>query len=903
MSVTNIWVGGVTETTAIIKAKVSGSSVRIGVSEVGVPGVQYYGPETPTANDIVTVEITGLQPLTQYTYFVEEDGVPDNTYPGRFKTFPIPGSVSSFSYGMATCAAGHTAPGTGSVLASNRISNSTVFTTIQQQLEARENGLVFVHGGDMHYYDLGSGSHGIAGGGSAANFRRAYDDVLLQPNQHSLYRNIPLAYVWDDHDYGPNNSDGTAAGRDNACSVYRERVPSYTLPEVSSTGSIYHSFQVGRVLFILSDVRSERSPNSDPQSSSKTMLGSAQKAWMESVLTADNGAEALVWVTPSQWIANDDSWSIFVHEKNEMMQLFGDTGWLNRMICNSGDAHALSIDTGASNTYGYFPIYQFSSLDSSPSSGPETDTGPNLPGNGQYGIVDIFDNGHTIAMKGTGYNFTTPWRSHTFYADIGNAPMYLDYSAGRISPPFEPVDDDQRIVNDVTATRMEGGSARHEVTEGPLSTNPPPTGVGRYDASVDLNVESDTQLPGHAGWMTHLGTVDEARYEKIHLDLTRNTDMREDAVSIDAGDKIIIDNTPSWLPPEPIEALVEGYEETLGLFTWDIVYNASPASPYTVGQSVEDPEDAGPATSDRCDTAGSVLVTDVDETETEFVVRTTQNGYVTSPRWINSDGPGLLHTDEFPFDVRVDGEVVSVEASESFAYDSFNRTVANGWGTAESGQTWTDIAGTASERSVSGGIGSVTIASSTGGSRVQVLESENIGDCDIKCTVSVGETATGGSLIPAIILRHQEGTDYTAYRARVHFLTTGGILLSFWADGTAQVGSAVDTGYTYSPNQKFTLHVRLMGHRMLARLFPADVEFEPLHWQLDETNTSNLLEQGLPGVLAAVGGSNTDALFTFEDFEIWNPQRFTVERSINTVVRAHDSGESVSLDRPAIVGL
>lgn len=899
MSVVNVWVGATHETGALVVAKVTGTSVRIAVREDGVAGVQYYGPVLPTAEGVVRVPVTGLDPNTRYTFRVEEDGLEDEQFPGQFQTHPIVGTPASYTYGMATCAgATPSVPGVSGTLAPNRMSNGTIFDTMREKALA-ENWLFFMHGGDMHYYDLGSGNHGITGGGSLANYRRGYDDVLLQPRQHALYRNVPLVYAWDDHDFGPNDGDSTIPGRDNACQVYREKLPYYELP--SATGGIYQSFQVGRVLYIVSDVRAYRDPNSAPQVPGKTMLGAEQKAWMEQVLTADNGAEALVWLTPSQWVSTShaDSWLSFPHERDELVQLFGDTGWLSRMVVNSGDAHALAIDTGRSNSWGGFPIYQFASMDCAGSAGPPFDTGPNLPGRDNYGTMRINDNGHTIQIIGTGWHGTELWRSHSFYADVGTPVLALDYTKAHISPPFEPTDDDQRTVNDVTAKRMEGGEARSVVTEGPMSVNPPPLGVGRYDQSVELNVETDDQLPGQAGWRTHLGTVDEYRYPRIRVDLTRNTDLREEVTSLDSGDKIIIDNPPPWLPPEPIEALVEGYTEEIDLFSWNVVMNASPASPFEVGELEEVPSEAGPAHRNRVDTPGSSLVYDVDEGETEMVVVTDQNESPFLDRWINSYGPGLLHADEFPFDIRLNGEVASVEASASLAFDAFDRTESGGWGTSDSGQVWTSEGD--GDRSVSAGVAVIEAASALTGQRFQLLDEEVLGDSDIIVDLAIGEAPAGATNAACVVTRYESASN--AYFARIHFTVAGNVFCSF-VTSAGQVDGNASAGLTYAPGDMFRVRVQQRGHRMRVKVWPVAVA-EPEHWQLDRTAVAGLLESGYCGVMgyALSGVSNPTQEYRFSNFEVWNPQRFTVERGINTVDKSHPAGTPLALDKPAVIGL
>jgi hypothetical protein len=74
-------------------------------------------------------------------------------------------------------------------------------------------------------------------------FSRAYDTVLGQPRQASLHRRVPIAYVWDDHDFGPNDTDRLAPSRAAARHAYDAFVPTTRWrgpaggPAPSSSGS------------------------------------------------------------------------------------------------------------------------------------------------------------------------------------------------------------------------------------------------------------------------------------------------------------------------------------------------------------------------------------------------------------------------------------------------------------------------------------------------------------------------------------------------------------------------------------------------------------------------------------------------------------------------------------------
>lgn len=423
MAVVNLWTGATTDTGVKVATHVdSGADVRLAVSpSQQLDSPTFFGPVTPDANDLAVVEATGLDADTRYWYGIEHGGTLDTVTTGSFLTHPVPaGQRASFKFWMATCARGDTVPGVGSTLVADgaRLSNHPVFA----EMHARsfdERWLFGIHGGDLHYYDLGSGLHGIAGGGSEDNFRRAYDDVLLQPNQHRLYRHTSTVYVWDDHDFGPNDSDSTFADKVNGASVYRQRVPHYALEEDS--GAIYHSFEVGRVLFIVADVRYVRHPNDDEDDAGKTMLGQSQKSWMRRLLGSST-AEVLCWVMPDQWYITDtsdnngDTWASFSTERDELAQMFVDFGWSHRMFGLSGDNHGIGIDSGAGNAWGGFPWYQFASLDASTEGVGHSlfDQGPVRRGAGKYGLIEIDDFGDTISVTGTAYSFGEPVYSYQF---------------------------------------------------------------------------------------------------------------------------------------------------------------------------------------------------------------------------------------------------------------------------------------------------------------------------------------------------------------------------------------------------------------------------------------------------------------------------------------------------------
>lgn len=497
MAVLWLWGGGAGPEGFVARTKLTASatSVRLVVSQSpDLTDPVYSAPTVPTAQLVATLPVTGLQADRTYQYAVEIDGVIDWTYTGTIRTHPPLGEPADFTIAAASCAGtGSPYPVEGSPLVPDRVSNHPVFTEILSR-----DPLEFVHMGDMHYYDIGSGVH--VTGYSATQYRRAWDDVLAQGRQHALYRGAGLRYVWDDHDFGPNDSDRTSLGRDAAIQVYREVVPHGPLAAGDGLQPIYQTWTIGRVQFVGLDARSDRDPFSTPQGPTKTMLGDAQRIWFEQIL-ATSSAKAIVIVSPSVWWEPNrvDGWWDYQDEQQWVIDRINQYGWTGRVVIISGDVHSLAIDTGG-NSPGGIPVYQFASMDSTYGSTPQYhyDTGPSLPGRGQYGTLRCRDMGARIEITGTCWVGSAVWREHTHiitFDDDGEEPTPVD--------PLPPVVE-ARSQPDITWVACNAVTGKI-ITEIPEVTG----GVGRLlgsYTSYGLKTTAPLYGPGAIGDLLWQGT-------------------------------------------------------------------------------------------------------------------------------------------------------------------------------------------------------------------------------------------------------------------------------------------------------------------------------------------------------------------------------------------------------------
>jgi phosphodiesterase/alkaline phosphatase D-like protein len=375
-----VWSGNVTPTSATVALRLNagGQRVRLLVSqnENLSPGTYSSAVTTnPAAGNAVKLSVQGLVPDTDYFYGIEVAGVlrAEVNSRGQFRTFPL--GRASFRIAFSACG-------------DFRKPDQSVFEAIM-----RERPLLFINTGDLHYSDTNSTS--------AEDYRANYDNVLGHEIQGAFYRSMPVAYMWDDHDFSGNDSNTSAVGRDTARATYRERVPHY--PITAPGGTIGQTFTIGRVRFIMTDLRSAAVSPDLRESATKTRMGASQKAWFKQELinARDNGFPLIVWVCTVPWISapriGEDNWGGYATERTEIANFIRDNR-IQNVVLMSGDMHGLAYDDGTNSDYATgggarLTVLHSAALtsDGSAKGGPYT-AGP-LPGSQQYGILEVYDNG------------------------------------------------------------------------------------------------------------------------------------------------------------------------------------------------------------------------------------------------------------------------------------------------------------------------------------------------------------------------------------------------------------------------------------------------------------------------------------------------------------------------------
>ncbi|MFM1858604.1 MAG: hypothetical protein RL133_104 [Pseudomonadota bacterium] len=171
---------------------------------------------------------------------------------------------------------------------------------------------------------------------------------LLQTGRHHA--------IWDDHDYGPNNSNQSFTLKADALSLFQRYWAnrSHGLP---GHPGVYGNFMEGDVEFFLMDNRSFRDSDEDLRNPSKAQFGTEQMRWLKNALLASTATFKVI-AAGGQFL-NDynrfEGWTHFKAERADFME------WLaaNRVrgvVFLSGDRHHTELIRLP--RHGHYPLYE-----------------------------------------------------------------------------------------------------------------------------------------------------------------------------------------------------------------------------------------------------------------------------------------------------------------------------------------------------------------------------------------------------------------------------------------------------------------------------------------------------------------------------------------------------------------
>ena len=310
----------------------------------GEPGVtEVTVPRAPGADGAGHVALTGLRPGTRYDYDIEQEA---ESVSGTFRTAPA---------SDADVAA--TVLWSGDLGGANHCRDVEDGYTIFNAM-ARRDADLFLFLGDTVYADQLCGVKLHAPGANfvadtLAEFHAKHRYNRADAAVQRFLRTTPVFAIWDDHEVR-NNFVGPLEplmpiGRRAFLDYWPIRGP------VDEPTRMYRRLRWGRhaEIFIL-DTRQYRSSNGDPDGPHKTMLGSAQRAWLLDGLRRSDATWKIVASTVPLGMftggATSDSWgganvlgfarpgNGFVHERDAILTAIRASG-IENVVVLSGDVH------------------------------------------------------------------------------------------------------------------------------------------------------------------------------------------------------------------------------------------------------------------------------------------------------------------------------------------------------------------------------------------------------------------------------------------------------------------------------------------------------------------------------------------------------------------------------------
>ena len=250
----------------------------------------------------------GLEPNTAYQYSVRIDGKNSPQLTGTFRSATPVGKPAKFRVALTSCMKIGKPQGSWTLLMAQQ---PDLHLTI----------------GDTHYADT--------------------TEPKVQWQHHLRYRRekefaevlrkIPTYSMWDDHDFGPNNSDGTASGKENSLLGWKQFWANPAGGTASVPGAFY-KFSRGEVDFFMVDGRYHRSPDSLPDDPEKRMLGDAQFEWLMDGLKSSQAKFKVIASGSTLQESEVDGWRIYTFARHRLLDAIKAES-ISGVMYFAGDVH------------------------------------------------------------------------------------------------------------------------------------------------------------------------------------------------------------------------------------------------------------------------------------------------------------------------------------------------------------------------------------------------------------------------------------------------------------------------------------------------------------------------------------------------------------------------------------
>lgn len=271
------------------------------------------------------VDIGDLTPSTRYRYEVFCEGMRSAEWSGSLTTAPNPGSAGRFTMTFSSCMDGW----------SDDV--QPVWYIAQAQNPA---------------FHLLLGDNAYA---NSVDPEEQWTAHLRQRRVESfaaMIRNVPTFAVWDDHDFGDNDSDGRNPRKNECLAAFKQLFANPSYGSATTEGT-FHAFVWGDVEVFMLDSRFHRSSDDAPNDARKRLLGDGQFEWLKTGLLASKAKWKLIACGSPLVDSSHDSWRGFDFERERLFSLVRDHR-VPGVLMLTGDTHFCAVRThDAQSTFGY----------------------------------------------------------------------------------------------------------------------------------------------------------------------------------------------------------------------------------------------------------------------------------------------------------------------------------------------------------------------------------------------------------------------------------------------------------------------------------------------------------------------------------------------------------------------
>lgn len=295
---------------------------------------------SPDAPHTGVIKLEGLPARAIVHYELEIDGqaVRPQTVQS-FRLLPDMASTSSFSVAIASCM--------------NPI-NVPLQPIWTQVANYRPDLLMLI--GDNNYMPMRTSAYEAPESTIRFTMSRYHRYLRDVPGLRTVLATTPTYAIWDDHDFGPNNSDRTFKWRDLTLEMFKKYWPNPGAGTADTPG-IFYSFRVEDAEFFMLDDRYHRDPNNAPDR--KTMLGESQLAWLKEKLQASTATFKVIVNGHTMSIDRGGSgeyWANFGTEREDFLDWMFEEQ-INGVFFVSGDWHVGSLSRIDYSKEGY-PLFE-----------------------------------------------------------------------------------------------------------------------------------------------------------------------------------------------------------------------------------------------------------------------------------------------------------------------------------------------------------------------------------------------------------------------------------------------------------------------------------------------------------------------------------------------------------------